>query len=100
MKNYAPIDRAPVARSKSDEFFVWNPIVIEQGLILCLKPPKPCCTFWDPESVCYVASLGHCIDVDVMLLCLYARVHLIPGLRVEHQPEQDVLSCSVIVASL
>ena len=50
--------------------------------------------------VCYVASLGHCIDVDVMLLCLYARVHLIPGLRVEHQPEQDVLSCSVIVASL
>jgi len=25
-------------------------LVVEQGLIECLKPPNTCCTFWDPES--------------------------------------------------
>ena len=51
-KNYAAIDRAPGAGSKSDEFFVWNPLVIEIVSLLCLKPPKRCCTFWGPESLC------------------------------------------------
>ena len=49
-KNSSAIDRAAAARSESDEFFVLNPLVIEQGLIQCLKPPKRRCTFWDPES--------------------------------------------------
>ena len=49
-KNSSAIDRAAAARSESDEFFVLNPLVIEQGLIQCLKPPKRCCNFWDPES--------------------------------------------------
>ena len=36
----APIDRAPGARSKSDEFFVWNPIFSTLDPILCLKRLK------------------------------------------------------------
>ena len=38
--NSAPIDRAPGARSKSDEFLVWNPIFSTLDLILCLKRLK------------------------------------------------------------
>ena len=58
-KNSSAIDRAAAARSESDEFFVLNPLVIEQGLIQCLKPPKRCCNFWDPESKTRAASLLH-----------------------------------------
>ena len=64
-------------------------------------PPRACpYACMHARLLCYVALLGRCIDVDVMLLCLCARVHLLPGLHVEHQPEQDVLSCPAIVASL
>ena len=49
-ENSSAIDRGPGPRSKSDEFFVCNPLFIKQGPIQCLKPLKQCCTFWDPES--------------------------------------------------
>ena len=51
-ENSAAIDRAPGARSttKSDEIFKCIILVVEIILALCLKPPKRCFTFWDPES--------------------------------------------------
>ena len=58
-KNSSAIDRAAAARSESDEFFVLNPLVIEQGLIQCLKPPKRCCNFWDPESNLPVTTVSY-----------------------------------------
>ena len=51
LENVLAIDRAPGARSKSDEFFILFIRMVEQLLILRLKPPKRCCTFWDPESL-------------------------------------------------
>ena len=39
-KNSMAIDRAAAAELKSEEFFVCNPIVIEQSSILSVQPPK------------------------------------------------------------
>ena len=49
-ENSTAIDRVAATRSKSDEFSEFTILVIEIVSLLCLKPPKWCCTFWDPDS--------------------------------------------------
>ena len=58
-ENSLAIDRAAAARSKSDEFSDPPILVIEIVSHLYLKPPKRCCTFWDPESaVDQIGAIG------------------------------------------
>ena len=47
-ENSAAIDRAPGARSKSDEFSKCIILVIERILTLCLKPPNPVLHLLEP----------------------------------------------------
>ena len=56
-ENSTAIDRVAATRSKSDEFSECTILVIEIVSLLCLKPPKWCCTFWDPDSLPICASL-------------------------------------------
>ena len=53
-------------------------------MILCLKPPKPCCTFWDPDSACGLVcrncvrgagqeGLGSGLGSGLVIVC--GRVH-------------------------
>ena len=49
-ENSTAIDRVAATRSKSDEFSEFTILVIEIVSLLCLKPPKWCCTFWDLDS--------------------------------------------------
>ena len=67
-ENFTAIDRVAATRSKSDEFSEFTILVIEIVSLLCLKPPKWCCTFWDPDSVIvpvvYLCSHPHNVDTD------------------------------------
>ena len=49
-ENSSDLERAAAARSIAVEFSECTILVIEIVSLLCLKPPKRCCTFWDPES--------------------------------------------------
>ena len=50
-KNSSDLERAPGARSIAEEFFVWNPIVIELQRCEVNRFSHSRCNFWDPESV-------------------------------------------------
>ena len=65
-ENSSAIDRAAAARSKSDEFSKCTILVIEIVSLLCLKPPKRWCTFWDPDSV-HVTEKGRVVLHDLLV---------------------------------
>ena len=63
------IDRVAATPSKSDEFSEFAILVIEIVSLLCLKPPKWCCTFWELES-----GLGHGHDAGWVVAHAYVSV--------------------------
>ena len=52
-KNSTDLDVGRRPKLKSDEFLLPIIVVIELTSLLCLKPPKKCCSYWRRDPINY-----------------------------------------------